>query len=93
MKILSTNIEIKWHDSIAVTNTTRMVMLKITRKAGEAFFIFPEDLPEDMTVKELFAGGRISVEVLSVHEGHVKIGIDAPQDLTILRDDVGERKE
>jgi sRNA-binding carbon storage regulator CsrA len=63
-------------------------MLILTRRIGEQIYIYPDDLPEDMTVKELFEGGQIAIEVLGVKGMQVKIGIDAPKNLTILRDDV-----
>jgi len=65
-------------------------MLILTRRIGEQIYIYPEDLPEDMTVKELFEGGQIVIEVLGVKGVQVKIGIDAPKNLTILRDDANE---
>ncbi len=63
-------------------------MLILTRRIGEQIYIYPDDLPEDMTVKELFEGRQIAIEVLGVKGMQVKIGIDAPKNLTILRDDV-----
>jgi sRNA-binding carbon storage regulator CsrA len=63
-------------------------MLILTRRIGEQIYIYPDDLPEDMTVKELFEGGQIPIEVLGVKGMQLKIGIDAPKNLTILRDDV-----
>jgi len=63
-------------------------MLILTRRIGEKIYIYPDDLPEEMTVKELFEGGQIAIEVLGVKGMQVKIGIDAPKNLTILRDDV-----
>lgn len=63
-------------------------MLILTRRAGEQIFILPEDLPEDMTVKELFEGGRIAIQVLGVQGGQVRIGIDAPDDLAIVREEI-----
>lgn len=63
-------------------------MLNLTRRIGEQVYIYPGDLPENMTVKELFEGGQISIEILGVQGSQVRIGIDAPKNLTILRDDV-----
>jgi len=66
-------------------------MLVLTRRPNELIYIYPEDLPPDMTVSELFADGQIAIEVLGIKGNQVKIGIDAPKQLTILRDDAGER--
>jgi sRNA-binding carbon storage regulator CsrA len=63
-------------------------MLIITRKIGEAVYLFPsDDIPDDMTVKEFFAVNQISVEIASISASQVKIGIDAPKTISILRDD------
>jgi len=63
-------------------------MLILTRRIGQLIYIYPDNLPPDMKVAELFANGQIAIEVLGVGGNQVKIGIDAPQALTILRDDV-----
>jgi len=60
-------------------------MLILTRKPGELIYLYPEDVPQDMTVAELFSGMQIVFEVLEVRGNQVKIGIDAPDKLTILR--------
>jgi global regulator protein family protein len=54
---------------------------------GEQVFIYPDDLPADMTVAELFAEGQIAIEVREIKGTQVKIGINAPKNLSILRDD------
>jgi len=67
-------------------------MLVLTRRIGEQLFIYPsDDEPPEMTVAELFAGGQIAIEVLEVKGMQVRIGIDAPKQLTILRDDANEK--
>jgi len=62
-------------------------MLILSRNVGDAIYIYPDDLPPDMTVAELFGGRQISIEVLGVKGNQVRIGIDAPDKLAILRDD------
>ncbi|MGJ3495345.1 Carbon storage regulator (plasmid) [Piscirickettsia salmonis] len=52
-------------------------MLVLTRKCGQTIFI-----DENITIK-----------VLSVVNGQVRIGIDAPQEVQIQRDDVKKRPE
>lgn len=65
-------------------------MLILTRRPNELIYIYPDDLPPDMTVAELFAGGQIAIEVLSIRGNQVKLGIDAPKILKVLRDDANE---
>jgi len=62
-------------------------MLVLSRNVGELIYLYPDDLPPDMTVAELFAGGQIVLEVLEVKGSQVRLGIDAPEKLKILRDD------
>jgi sRNA-binding carbon storage regulator CsrA len=67
-----------------------LLMLILTRRTNELIHIYPDDLPPDMTVAELFADGQISIEVLGLKGNQVKLGIHAPKSLTILRDDANE---
>ncbi len=50
-------------------------MLVLTRKSGEGIWI----------------GDDIRVKILDVREGHVKIGIEAPRDKGIYRDELYAR--
>jgi len=59
-------------------------MLKLTRKRGEGFKIGKEGF---------LLGDRIHIKVLGVENGIVTVGIDAPRDLSILRDEVIARIE
>jgi len=63
-------------------------MLVLTRSARQSFYIYPEDVPQDMTVAELFAEGPIEVSVAEVRGRQVKIGINAPPELTVLRNEL-----
>lgn len=67
-----------------------LLMLILTRRPSEVIHIYPDDLPPDMTVTELFAGGQIAIEVLGIKGNQVKFGIHAPKSLIILRDDANE---
>ena len=72
-------------------------MLVLTRRSGESIFIYPSpELDRDMTVGELFADGPIKVVVLDVNVDVdykvVRVGIEAPRDLTVLRDEVDRRE-
>jgi len=63
-------------------------MLLVSRRVDESVYIYPdEQLPKDMTVAELFAGGKISIEVKEISGNQVRFGINAPKNLTILRND------
>ena len=50
-------------------------MLIITRKPGESFYI----------------GDDIKVTILGERDGTVKVGIDAPKDVQILREEIREK--
>jgi carbon storage regulator len=52
-------------------------MLILTRKAGEKIRI----------------GDNITIHVVDVGKGNVRIGVEAPKDVTIMRDEVLERIE
>lgn len=68
-------------------------MLTINRRSDESVFIFPKDVPEGMTVAELFADGPIEILIRRIDAQQVKMGIDAPKALTILRDELMEFEE
>jgi carbon storage regulator len=51
-------------------------MLILTRREGETLLI----------------GDNIEVTVLAVNGGQVRIGIEAPREVTILREEVAERE-
>jgi sRNA-binding carbon storage regulator CsrA len=60
-------------------------MLVLTRKEGESVVIYPaERIDETMTVRELFIQGPIKVSIAKI-AGQVKLGIDAPPVLKVLR--------
>ena len=64
-------------------------MLVLTRRPGESILIdIPEDLDPNTPVSALFAGGPIEVSVMSQKASTVRIGIDAPTDLGILRSEL-----
>jgi len=51
-------------------------MLILTRKVGEVLMI----------------GDDVTVTVLDINGGHVRIGIDAPKDVAVDRKEIRERK-
>lgn len=65
-------------------------MLVLDRKSGESVLIFPDDkINPDMTVKELFSQGPISISVKYKETGTVKLAINAPGTIKILRKELG----
>lgn len=69
-------------------------MLTLKRRRGEAIRVFPADhLDPDMTVRELFGGAEIIIEVRETHRGSVSVGIEAPPQLKIWRDDQRKNRD
>jgi len=66
-------------------------MLIVTRRPGESIFIdLSESIDPDMTVGELFADGPINITILGVKGNQVRVGTDASDRLTILREELVE---
>lgn len=64
-------------------------MLVITRRIGECFTLSPHhDLDPTMTVKDLFTRGTIEIHVLGVRGHQVRVGIDAPSGIRVLRSEL-----
>ena len=55
------------------------------RRKGESILIYTEDIPENMTVAELFAGGPIKMTVTNTNDAQCKVAIDARMALRIAR--------
>jgi len=61
-------------------------VLVLERKSGESILIYPnDDIKPDMTVEELFSDGPIRVAVKCRDHIAVKLAIDAPHKMKILR--------
>jgi sRNA-binding carbon storage regulator CsrA len=66
-----------------------VIMLVLTRRVGESVFIFPSDeLALDTPVSVLFENGPIQLTLTRVNGNQARIGIVAPQTLTIAREEV-----
>ena len=66
-------------------------MLVLTRRPGESIVIdIPDDLDPNTPVSALFGEGPIEVRVLSHKASTIRIGIEAPNDLNILRSELVE---
>lgn len=63
-------------------------MLNITRRENEAILIFPDEaMDPHMTVAELFANGPIWIGTRNFNGNQVKVCIEAPRSLTVLREE------
>jgi len=63
-------------------------MLIISRKDSESVLIRPsDDVDPQMTLAELFQDGPIEITVFSAAGSRVKMGVQAPQQLSIWRKD------
>lgn len=63
-------------------------MLIISRKDAESILIRPtRDLDPQMTVGELFRNGPIEITVFSATGSRIKMGVQAPTELSIWRKD------
>ena len=64
-------------------------MLILTRKPSQSLSIHPHPTLDPGTqVEQLFAGGPIHVQVLGVQGSQVRLGVDAPAGLCILREEL-----
>jgi carbon storage regulator CsrA len=65
------------------------LMLSLTRRSEESLLIYPhEDIDPTMTVGELFSNGPIKVQVVQVEGNQVRLGVDAPRALLVMRDEL-----
>jgi len=61
-------------------------MLSLSRKENQSLFIrLDKNTDPNMTVGELFKDGAIEVYVHDLRKTQIKIGIQAPQELNIIR--------
>ncbi len=64
-------------------------MLVLSRRADESITIQPADgVNGSMTIAQLFANGPIQITLLGGSGKRVKMGIEAPEELSIRRKDV-----
>jgi len=63
-------------------------MLSISRKENQSLFMqLAKDVDPNMTVTELFKNGPIEIYVHDLRKTQIKIGIQAPQELNIVREE------
>ena len=64
-------------------------MLLLSRRNQQGIVIEPDiSIPKDMKVSELFGSAGIRIKVIGVENGVVKLGIDAPNEFKILRNEL-----
>lgn len=64
-------------------------MLVLTRKPGQKFRILPgKGIDPNLTVRELFEKGPIEIIVTQIQGMQVKLGITAPREVLVLRDEL-----
>lgn len=63
-------------------------MLVVSRRSDESILIRPaDDADGNVTLKDLFANGPIEITLLGGNGRRVKMGIEAPRQLSIRRKD------
>ena len=63
-------------------------MLVLSRRSEESIVISPaDDTSTELTLKDLFANGPIQITLLGGNGRRVKMGIEAPEQLSIRRKD------
>ena len=61
-------------------------MLIVSRKDAESILIRPvEDIDPKMTLADLFSNGPIEITIFSSGTNRVKMGVQAPEQLSIWR--------
>jgi len=61
-------------------------MLIVSRKDAESIEIRPgDDIDPSMTLADLFSNGPIEITIFSSNNNRVKMGVQAPQQLSIWR--------
>lgn len=65
-------------------------MLILTRKEGESLHLsLDPNAPCELTARELFAAGPIVVTLTELRDfGGVRLGIEAPQEVIVLREEL-----
>ena len=63
-------------------------MLIVSRRNAESILISPaEDIDPSMTLRDLFENGPIEITVFSGASSRIKMGVQAPSELSIWRKD------
>ena len=65
-----------------------MAYLVLTRHRGERLKLSIREDADETELLELLRSGGIYIDVLEISERNVRIGLDAPKDILILREEV-----
>jgi len=69
-------------------------MLVLTRRPGEGLTIEPDGgLDPETSVRELFSEGLVTFRIINVSGNTVRVGVEAPADLLVLREEHLRREE
>ncbi|MEM7280570.1 MAG: carbon storage regulator [Pseudomonadota bacterium] len=69
-------------------------MLVVSRRSNESILIRPDEgIDGETTLAELFAAGPIEIRFLGGNGRRVKMGINAPRQLSIWRQDSPDKNE
>lgn len=61
-------------------------MLIVSRRDAESILIRPgDDIDPSITLADLFQGGPIEITIFSSNNNRVKMGVQAPEELSIWR--------
>lgn len=64
-------------------------MLLLSRRNQQGILIEPDiSIPKNMKVRDLFGSTGITIKVIGVENGVVKLGIEAPSEFKILRNEL-----
>jgi len=64
-------------------------MLVLTRRIGESILIFPStDLDPNTPISAIFQNGHIQLTLTRVNGNQARIGINAPDEFTIAREEI-----
>lgn len=65
-----------------------MAYLVLTRQRGERLQLSIREGADDAELLEQLRSGGMYIDVLEIRERNVRIGLDAPKDILILREEV-----
>lgn len=64
--------------------------LVLTRRENERLFLHVERDADPVKVLEQLQSGGIMIEIRDIQRSYVKLSIEAPSDVVILREELGE---
>jgi len=64
--------------------------LVLTRRENERLFLHVERDADPVKILEQLSSGGIMIETRDIRRGFVKLSVEAPSDVVILREELGE---